>query len=97
MSEIEKLLQAPCVFCYYNGELYWQEESHKESCPFYGVGGVEDRKADLCNNVIPSFQATIDKQAKIIEELEADNSRLERAISIAHKRIYEDNQSRLAK
>ena len=41
------LLNAPCVFCEYDGELYWQIETHDEKCPWYMVGGEKDRASLL--------------------------------------------------
>jgi len=40
-------LDSPCVFCDYNGRGYWQKETHNKYCPFYKVGGVEDRENKL--------------------------------------------------
>ncbi len=70
MSDLENILQSPCLFCGYNGENYWQEYSHKESCHFHPIGGIEERKRDLFVNVIPSLQSTIEDQEKTIRELE---------------------------
>jgi hypothetical protein len=40
---MNKLLKAPCVYCGYNGEGYWQKHTHHENCPFYNSGGEEGR------------------------------------------------------
>lgn len=44
---VSQLLQAPCIFCDYNGEGYWQKETHDERCPWHSVGGMEDRRNEL--------------------------------------------------
>jgi len=40
-------LEPPCAFCGYNGREYWQKQTHSKDCPFYSVGGEEDRRAQL--------------------------------------------------
>ena len=42
MSELQEL-DAPCIFCRYNGKLYWQPKSHAEHCPWHDVGGYQAR------------------------------------------------------
>jgi len=42
-----KLLDAPCVFCGYNGPGYWQAGTHKPECPWHGVGGYDERAVML--------------------------------------------------
>jgi hypothetical protein len=37
------LLAAPCTWCEYNGEGYWQRETHAEFCPWYLIAGLEPR------------------------------------------------------
>jgi hypothetical protein len=41
--QIDKILEAPCIFCGYNGSGYWQLHTHKKSCPFFEIGGKEER------------------------------------------------------
>lgn len=41
------VLHAPCKWCGYDGEGYWQARTHAESCPWHGLGGAEDRAAAL--------------------------------------------------
>lgn len=36
-------LDAPCAFCGYNGDGYWQRETHTRECPWYYVGGRDER------------------------------------------------------
>lgn len=40
---IDKLIQAPCPFCGYNGPEYWQKGTHASACPYYVAGGREER------------------------------------------------------
>lgn len=44
---MDELLNAPCVFCGYNGAGYWQAKSHLKSCPWHTVGGFDDRRARM--------------------------------------------------
>jgi hypothetical protein len=44
---MNNLLDAPCVFCDYNGRGYWQKETHSKHCPFYTIGGISDRQREL--------------------------------------------------
>lgn len=37
------LLEAPCLFCGYNGSGYFQTGTHSKDCPWYGIGGEKDR------------------------------------------------------
>lgn len=37
------ILDAPCVFCGYNGSGYWQSGTHSKDCPFHEVGGDASR------------------------------------------------------
>ena len=39
----EKFSEAPCCFCRYNGPGFFQAKTHKMSCPFYHVGGKDER------------------------------------------------------
>lgn len=38
---------APCVFCQYNGEGFYQPQTHGTSCPWENVGGLTERGALL--------------------------------------------------
>lgn len=38
-----EVLRAPCVWCGYSGEGYYQPGTHKPSCPWHCVGGLADR------------------------------------------------------
>ena len=41
------LLDAPCIFCGYNGPGYWQAGTHSLECPWHGIGGFDERKSML--------------------------------------------------
>jgi len=41
MSDVR--LEAPCVWCGYSGENYWQAGTHEKVCPVYSIGGQEAR------------------------------------------------------
>jgi hypothetical protein len=42
-KEQPDVLQAPCVFCGYKGDGYWQAGTHDLSCPWRGIGGEQAR------------------------------------------------------
>ena len=48
---MSNLLDAPCVFCGYNSNNYWQPRSHTTTCPWYHVGGTEIREKLLRKTV----------------------------------------------
>jgi len=37
------LLAAPCLWCGYNGEGYYQAGTHGKSCPWNTIGGCDER------------------------------------------------------
>uniref|UniRef100_A0A6M3KX25 Uncharacterized protein n=1 Tax=viral metagenome TaxID=1070528 RepID=A0A6M3KX25_9ZZZZ len=41
------VLDAPCIFCGYNGVGYWQGKTHSKECPWYETGGGYERKVRL--------------------------------------------------
>ena len=41
------MLDAPCLWCGYNGEGYWQPTTHELTCPWHNVGGRFDRVVAL--------------------------------------------------
>ena len=43
-EQLTDILEAPCLFCGYNGKGYWQTETHDRACPWYKVGGYEQRE-----------------------------------------------------
>ena len=42
-----RILEAPCCFCGYNGPGYYQPHTHDKLCPWYEIGGGEERKHAL--------------------------------------------------
>lgn len=40
-------LEAPCRWCGYNGENYWQKGTHSADCPWHLVGGGDVRELVL--------------------------------------------------
>lgn len=43
----DALLDAPCIFCGYNGAGYWQKGTHSKDCRLSDVGGFDDRRKAL--------------------------------------------------
>ena len=52
----KSILDAPCVFCGYSGVGYYQSGTHHVLCPWYKVGGLEDRENDLRYVVATLFE-----------------------------------------
>lgn len=65
---MNNLLDAPCVFCGYNGSEYWQSGTHLRICPWWYFTGKSDRKTQL-RNVLHNMFIKL-KKAK--EELEQE-------------------------
>lgn len=43
-TEMENdILDAPCLYCSYSGEGYWQTGTHKKDCPWRNIGGEKER------------------------------------------------------
>ena len=40
-------LEAPCRWCGYNSEDYWQSGTHSDDCPWHRIGGSDKREAVL--------------------------------------------------
>lgn len=47
LFKINEILDAPCIFCGYNGPNYWQPHTHNKSCPFFEIGGDREREHAL--------------------------------------------------
>jgi hypothetical protein len=71
MSDLEfqkDKLDAPCRWCAYNGEGYWQAMTHGEECPWRKVGGALERAAVLeIETMIPDRDAVSDALAKLAQ------------------------------
>lgn len=42
-GDFNGLLAAPCLWCGYNGEGYYQAGTHGQSCPWNTIGGCDER------------------------------------------------------
>lgn len=71
------LLDAPCVFCGYNGQRYYSEWTHAKSCPWYSVGGAAERTEQL--------RMVIQEQARQLEARYAFRSIEEWEESLGYK------------
>jgi hypothetical protein len=49
--ETKDILDAPCIFCGYNREGYWQVITHDKHCPWFDLGGYEERKEALRDTI----------------------------------------------
>lgn len=43
MKTIYEILNGPCIFCGYNGQGYFKEMTHAQDCPWYEIGGSDER------------------------------------------------------
>ena len=43
VGDANGLLEAPCLWCGYNGEGYYQAGTHGQSCPWNTIGGCDER------------------------------------------------------
>jgi hypothetical protein len=41
--KLSDLLGAPCIFCGYKGNLYYQKGTHRLDCPWIEIGGLDER------------------------------------------------------
>jgi hypothetical protein len=39
----QSLLDAPCLWCAYNGIGYWRAKTHGAACPWHNVGSFDER------------------------------------------------------
>ena len=51
MSDITEILAAPCIFCGYDGQAYWQVGTHDKNCPWHKWGWKIERN-DMLPDVI---------------------------------------------
>lgn len=45
------MLNAPCIFCDYDGPRYWNRKSHEKNCPWRSVSGKRNREKEFKNAV----------------------------------------------
>jgi hypothetical protein len=62
------MLRAPCVFCGYEGQGYWQEGTHDEACPWRDVGGEIHRQERVVGVVRAALQSA-HARAATLEQL----------------------------
>lgn len=53
---MHNLLNAPCIFCGYNGEGYYQAGTHSANCPWYNIGGDSKRYGKLPSLITALFK-----------------------------------------
>ncbi len=58
-EDYEDALRAPCRWCGYNSEHYWQAGSHTEECPWHKVGGERERALVMEVEVIVSDREAV--------------------------------------
>lgn len=51
-------IMAPCQYCQYNGENYYQAQSHAPTCRWYTVGGQFERARILVNEMEMNSRST---------------------------------------
>lgn len=73
------MLDAPCVWCAYDGVGYWQEGTHAESCPWHNVGGLAERLALVADAVA----ARLKTLAREREERELEAQQFRKAVDVA--------------
>jgi hypothetical protein len=64
MTLEDKLINAPCPFCTYNGPGYFQKGTHASACPYYSVGGKEQRISFLAPFIIDLIKQYVEAVAK---------------------------------
>lgn len=103
----EALLNAPCIFCGYDGQGYWQAGTHASNCPWANIGSSCFREnklrkfiqAELArlrgeNENLRDLLATANQ---VVAELRQENEALKGKINIAKletaREIYENLKS----
>lgn len=44
---VDRMLDAPCLWCGYNGKGYWQSGTHDEHCPWLHLASEDERLGQL--------------------------------------------------
>lgn len=57
------ILDAPCAFCGYNGDGYWQPGTHRHGCPWENRGGHDERQSAL-RSVLKKMMRIVAAQQK---------------------------------
>jgi len=96
------ILDAPCVFCGYNGKGYWQVGTHSKKCPFNALGGMEERRGAFRDILVSkeaqakiSFEAGKEEErAKWIIETKSGSSKAFLSLPIEERRTILAKQAR---
>ena len=91
MSDKE-LLDAPCVFCGYNGAGYWQRGTHDPRCPVHDIGGQFERRGVVGLSLRDAVYR-IEKMKDRIKQLEREVAELRGRVSKIEGAWFELNQS----
>ena len=70
MSEKRDMLEAPCLYCGYNGKGYWQKGTHDKICPWHNVGGITERE-ELLRQSVKSYALQVVREAVEAEKSKA--------------------------
>ena len=75
-NSMEGLLASECVFCGYNGKDFWQVETHDAQCPFFKVGGREERAELIVRAgiegrlvILPAIENVLERAAEEMESV----------------------------
>ena len=73
---MEGLLASECLFCGYSGQGYWQAETHDAQCPFFKVGGREERAELIVRAaiegrpvILPAIENVLERAAEEMESV----------------------------
>ncbi len=63
------ILDAPCVFCGYNGPGYWQTGTHAKDCPWHDIGSIAYREEEIQNlkAIVTAIRAS--ERSRVIAEI----------------------------
>jgi len=78
MNDFKSVLDAPCVFCGYDGPNYLQKGSHKKSCPFHDIKGHADRQKALRGIIKKLMRKKNENNKKAKESSKKSETRKER-------------------
>lgn len=75
----DALLDAPCIFCGYSGQGYWQSGTHNENCRWRNIGGFNGRRAALTSvaikNAAPQERPLDTNGGREAEDIRGDAAR----------------------
>lgn len=79
---------APCTWCGYNGVGFYQPHTHDPGCPWYTIGGLEERKLYIVN--MP--QELLDRVAVLCEKAAAAKLRNPDVKRFSRSIVYDVNR-----